>query len=83
MLKPIDDRVLIEKVNNNETSSGIYIPGEDNKFTVIETGDNVKEVSKGDIVVVTNFSGRTELNYQDKIYNLIQESDILAIIENE
>jgi len=82
---PLFDRILIKKVNEEKTESGIYIPlnaEDDNtyKAEVLAVGDVVtaKYVSKGQIVVVGKYAG-VELA-KDKGVSIINVKDILGIV---
>lgn len=85
MIKPLDDRVLIEPISNEEkTKSGIVIPDTADKEKpeqgkVVAIGPNVKGVKKGDIVLFTKY-GPNEVKIKNKEYLIAKEEDILAII---
>lgn len=82
-IKPLDDRVLIEPVSQEEkTKSGIVLPDTADKEKpeqgkVIAIGSNVKEVKKGDIVLFNKY-GPSEIKVNNKEYLIAKEEDILA-----
>lgn len=85
MIKPLDDRVLIEPMSNEQkTKSGIVLPDTADKEKpeqgkVIAIGPNVKGVKKGDIVLFTKY-GPNEVKIKNKDYLIAKEEDILAIL---
>ncbi len=87
-IKPLADRVVIEpKEAAEKTASGIIIPDsakeKPQKGKVVATGPGTKdekmEVKAGDIVLYGKYAG-TEINFDDKDYVIMRQSDILAII---
>ena len=94
MIKPLQDKVLIKMVENEETTkSGIILSsGAKEKpqiAQVIEVGpgginSEGKEVKmyikKGDKVIVSKYSG-TEIKYEGEDYTIVSQDDILAIVE--
>ncbi|GAA0496756.1 co-chaperone GroES [Virgibacillus sp. MSP4-1] len=93
MLKPLGDRVVIEVVEQEETtSSGIVLPDsakekpQEGKVVAVGSGrvtDNgervAPEVAEGNIVVYSKYAG-TEVKYEGNEYLILRESDILAVI---
>jgi chaperonin GroES len=93
MLKPLGDRVVIEVVEQEETTtSGIVLPDsakekpqEGNIVAVgagrvTDNGERVAlEVSEGNRVIYSKYAG-TEVKYEGKEYLILRESDILAIL---
>ncbi|MFD1363432.1 co-chaperone GroES [Lentibacillus salinarum] len=93
MIKPLGDRVVIELVEQEETtSSGIVLPDsakekpqEGNVVAVgsgrmTDSGEKAAlEVNEGDRIIFSKFAG-TEVNYSGKEYLILRESDILAVI---
>jgi chaperonin GroES len=93
MIKPLGDRVVIEVVEQEETTaSGIVLPEsaqekpQEGKIVAVGSGkvtDNgeriAPEVSEGERVIYSKFAG-TEVNYDGKEYLVLRESDILAVI---
>lgn len=94
-IKPLDDRVLIEPISEEDlpagkagkTKSGIVIPDtvdeekqKPEQGKVIAIGSNVKEIKKGDIVLFTKY-GPNEVKIKNKEYLIAKQEDILAIIK--
>ena len=89
MLKPLADRVVIKMLENEETTkSGIILAGaskEKPQFAeVLEVGPGTEkikmEVKEGDKIVVSKYAG-TEIKYQGEDLVIVNQSDILAIVE--
>ena len=93
MIKPVADRILIKRVENEETTkSGIILAGGAKEkpqiAEVLEVGpgeviDGKTEkmyVKKGDKVVLNKYAG-TEIKYQGEDLIIVKQSDILAIVE--
>ena len=92
-IKPLGDRVVIKNVEAEETSKGgiILTSAAKEKPQMAEViavgpGGNVdgKEivmhVSVGDRVITSKYSG-TEVKCDGVEYNIVRQSDILAIVE--
>jgi len=91
--RPLHDRVLIERIEEEVTSGGIVIP--DNakekpsrgkivsvgKGKLLENG-NVRalEVKPNDVVLFGKYSG-TEVKVDNKEYVVMREEDIMGVIE--
>ena len=96
MIRPLGQRVLLEKEENVEktTASGIVLPDtaykeEKNiaKVVALGTGNKLEDgtreqfdVSVGDRVIYSKYAA-TEAEIDDKEYLIIDEKDILAVIE--
>lgn len=93
MLKPLGERVVIEVVEEEETTaSGIVLPDsarekpQEGKVVAVgsgrvENGERVApEVKEGDKVIYSKYAG-TEVNVDDKDYLVLRESDILAVVQ--
>jgi chaperonin GroES len=93
-VKPLGDRVLVKRVDEEESKSagGIIIPDtakeKPQKGKVVEVGpgrvgdDNERipmEVKKGDAILFGKYSG-TEVKVDGEEYLIMHESDILAVI---
>ncbi len=92
-IRPLGDRVLVERVDETETKKGgIIIPDtakekpQEGKVVAIGTGkldDNGKKipfnVKKGDKVLMPKYGG-TEVKIDDKEYQIVREEDVLAVI---
>ncbi|MBB6454867.1 chaperonin GroES [Salirhabdus euzebyi] len=93
MLKPLGDRVVIEVVEQEETTtSGIVLPDsakekpQEGKVVAVgsgrvtENGERVAlEVAEGNHVIYSKYAG-TEVKFEGKEYLILRESDILAVI---
>ena len=92
MIKPLGDRVIIELVEQEETTaSGIVLPDsaqekpQEGKVVAvgsgsIQNGERIApEVKEGDQIIYSKFAG-TEVNFEGKDYLILRESDILAVI---
>ncbi|TDA69964.1 MAG: co-chaperone GroES [Clostridia bacterium] len=94
MLKPLDDRVIIKTIEQEEkTQAGIVLPdtakekpqeGEVKAVgpgRMLENGNRVPPTVKvGDRVLFAKYSG-TEVKVEGEEYLIMRESDILAIKE--
>ena len=88
-IKPLQDRVVVKMAEAEETTaSGIILTGsakEKPEFAeVIEVGpgtNDVKmEVSKGDKVLISKYSG-TNVKLDGEEYIIVRMEDILAIVK--
>ena len=93
-LRPLQDRILVERVEEEEkTKGGIIIPDTakekpaEGKVVaagngkVAEDGKRIKlEVKKGDRILFGKYSG-TEVKVEGKEYLIMREDDVLGIIE--
>ncbi|MEN4053915.1 MULTISPECIES: co-chaperone GroES [Sulfurimonas] len=82
--KPLGDRVLVERVEEtNTTASGIIIPDnakeKPSQAKVVAVSSEVEDVKEGDVVVFGKYSG-TELALEGKEYLVLETSDILGVI---
>ena len=92
-LKPLHDRVLVERVEQEDrTKGGIIIPDtaqekpQQGTVVVVGPGKNNEDgttskmsVKTGDVVLYGKYSG-TEITYEGKDLLIMRESDILAIL---
>ena len=93
MIKPLGDRVVIELVEQEETTaSGIVLPDsaqekpQEGRVVAVgsgritENGEKVAlEVSEGDRIIYSKFAG-TEVKYEGTEYLILRENDILAVV---
>ncbi|EMR05386.1 chaperonin [Bhargavaea cecembensis] len=93
MLKPLGDRIIIELIEAEETtSSGIVLPDsakekpQEGKVIAVGTGrylDNGTkvelEVKEGDTIIFSKYAG-TEVKYGGEEYLILRENDVLAIL---
>lgn len=93
MLKPLQDRILIKMIENEETTkSGIILSsGAKEKPQIAKViacgpggevdGKEVKmHIKIGDKVVVNKYAG-TEIKYEGEDYTIVKQDDVLAIVE--
>lgn len=94
MLKPLHDHVVLEVIKQEtKTKSGIILSDKDQDDTIIgkvvSVGQGKREhnelvplvVAVGDKVVFKKYA-TTDIKLQGHEYLIIQESDILAIVED-
>ena len=93
-IRPLADRVLVERLEaDSVTAGGIVLPEsakeKPQKGKVVSVGSGkafedgtVKkmQVKKGNIVLFTSYAG-TDVKVDDKEYLIMDESSILAVIE--
>lgn len=92
-IKPLGDRVVIKKVEAEETTkSGIVLPGSAKEQPqmaevvavgpggVVEGKEITMEVKVGDKVIFSKYAG-TEVKYDGEEYTILRQNDILAIVE--
>ena len=88
-VKPLADRVLVEpKEAETKTASGLFIPDtakeKPQAGTVVAVGpgkkDEPMELKVGDKVLYGKYAG-TELNVDGKIYIMMLQSDVMAVVE--
>ncbi|PBB04980.1 co-chaperone GroES [Salimicrobium humidisoli] len=94
MLKPLGDRIVIEVLEQEETTkSGIVLPDsakekpQEGKVVAVgsgrvtDSGQTVTpEVAEGDQVIYSKFAG-TEVSYDGKDYLVLRESEVLAVVQ--
>ena len=93
-LRPLQDRILVKRVEEEEkTKGGIIIPdtakekpaeGKVESVGNGKIGDDGKripvEIKKGDRILFGKYSG-TEVKIEDKEYLIMREDDVLGVIE--
>jgi chaperonin GroES len=93
-LRPLQDRILVKRVEEEEkTKGGIIIPDtakekpaegkvvEVGKGKVDESGKRIAlEVKKGDRILFGKYSG-TEVKIEGEEYLIMREEDVLGIID--
>lgn len=86
MLRPVNTNIIIEKVEEENKSKGGLILSDTSKDKmnigiVVGVGNKVECGLKiGDKVYTQKFVG-TEIEYEEKKYTIITESEILAVVE--
>ena len=93
-LRPLQDRILVQRVEEEEkTKGGIIIPDTakekpaEGKVTAVgngkigEDGQRIKlEIKKGDRILFGKYSG-TEVTIEGDEYLIMREDDVLGVIE--
>lgn len=88
-IKPMDDRIVLELIEQEEkTSSGIIIPDSAKekpimgRVVAVGTDEDLREkIKEGDKVLFAKYGGE-EINFDKKDYKIVQRSDVLAVIED-
>jgi chaperonin GroES len=94
-IRPLADKVLVQRLEaETKTAGGIVLPDtakeKPQKGKIISVGEGKLledgthrkvQVKKGQIVLFTSYAG-TEIKIEGKEYLIMDESDIMAIIEN-
>ena len=93
-LKPLADRVVVKSVEAEETTkTGIVLPGTAKEKPqvaevvavgpggMIDGKEVVMTVKVGDKVITSKYAG-TEVKCDGVEYNVVRQSDILAIVED-
>lgn len=94
-IKPLQDRILVERVEEEVKKGGIIIPDtakekpQQGKVIAVgpgridDKGNRIPmEVKKGDYILFGKYSGN-EIRIDDNEYLIMREDDVLAIIEKE
>lgn len=94
-LKPLQDRIIVERIEEEVKKGGIIIPDtakekpQQGKVMAAgpgrfdEKGNRIPmEVKKGDIILFGKYSG-SEVRLDDTEYLIMREDDVLAIIEKK
>jgi len=93
-IQPLADKVLVQRLEaETKTAGGIVLPDSAKekpqrgkivgvgKGKVLDDGSVQKpQVKKGDVVLFTSYAG-TEIKIDGKEYLIMNESDIMAVIE--
>lgn len=89
-IKPLDDRVLVEPLEEvqSRTSSGIIIPDTAKEkprigiVIAVGTDEDLRsKIKEGDKILFAKYGGE-EIEMNGKEYRIISRSDILAVIED-
>ena len=94
MIKPLGNRVLVERVEaETKTAGGLFLPDtakekpQEPIVRAIGTGGRDKDgnvipfnVAVNDKVLITKYGG-TEVTYNGTTYTILSENDILAVID--
>ena len=92
-LKPLADRVIVKDIEVEEkTDGGIILSAKSQEKPqiaevvavgpggLVEGNQIEMTVSVGQKVIVSKYAG-TEVKFEDEKYNIVKQSDILAIVE--
>ena len=93
-LKPLDDRVVVQRLEQQDkTAGGIFLPEaakekpQQGKVIatgpgkLLDTGERAKvNVKKGDVVIFAKYSG-SEVEVDGKELLIMRESDLLAVLD--
>lgn len=86
MIKPVGDRVVIELVEQEETTaSGIVLPGsaqekpQEGTIVAVGTLENA-ELNEQDHIIFSKYAG-TEVVYEGKEYLILNATDVLAVVQ--
>ncbi len=93
-IQPLADKVLVERLEaQNKTAGGIVLPDtakeKPQRGKVVSVGEGrllddgtrqKVQVKKGDEIIFTSYAG-TEVKIAGKEYLIMNESDIMAVIE--
>ena len=86
-IKPLDDRVLVEQLEEEQAKVGsIIVPDTAKekprmaKVVAVGTDEDLKKLVKvGNTILYSKYSG-DEIKIEDKEYLIVQRGDILAIV---
>jgi len=92
-IKPLGDRVVIKKIEVEETTkSGIVLPGAAKEKPqmaevvavgpggVVDGKEVTMQVKVGDKVIFSKYAG-TEVKFDGQEYTILKQDDLLAIVE--
>lgn len=87
-IQPLADRVLVLPAPSEEKVGGIIIPDTAKEKplngTIVAVGEGTKDekmiLKEGDNVLYGKYAG-TELEYENKKYLMMRQSDVLAIVK--
>lgn len=81
LLKPLDQNVLLTKVNDNKSSSLLYMPSKDNSlYEVINIGKEVIELKVGNKVYLDETKLK-KFTINNEEYYIVCEKDIYILVE--
>lgn len=86
MIRPLGDRVVIELVEQEETTaSGIVLPDsaqeKPQEGKVVAVSKDAKfGIEEGDRIIFSKFAG-TDVKYKGNEYLILRETDVLAVVE--
>jgi len=94
-IRPLADKILVQRLEaEQKTAGGIVLPDsakeKPQRGKIVSVGEGKllddgtrkeMQVKKGDTVLFTSYAG-TEIKIDGKEYLIMDESDIMAVIEN-
>lgn len=88
-IKPLDDRLLVEVVEEQErTASGLYIPDtakekpRTGKVLAVGTDEDLQEkIKEGDKILFAKYGGE-EVEVDGSVLKILLRSDVLAVVED-
>ena len=86
MIKPVGDRVVIELVEQEETTaSGIVLPGsaqeKPQEGTIVAVGTlEDAELKENDHIIFSKYAG-TEVVFEGNEYLILNATDVLAVVQ--
>ena len=86
MIKPVGDRVVIELVEQEETTAGgIVLPGsaqeKPQEGIIVAVGSlEDADLKENDRIIFAKFAG-TEVQYDGKEYLVLNTTDVLAVVQ--
>lgn len=83
-LRPLNDRVLVRRIEASETRGGLYLPDvareKLNRARVLSVSDGVEDIAEGDEIVFGKYSGQElEIDGDECLFVLVE--DVLAVVE--
>ena len=88
-IKPMDDRLLIELIEEEEkTASGLIIPDTAKekprmgKVIAVGTDEDLRTIVKEGYKVLFAKYGGEEIDLDGKNYKIVQRADVLAVVED-
>lgn len=85
MLKPLNDKIVIEEVEvEQQTSSGIIlqgnVSGEIKRARALAIGNKVNDVKEGDVLLV-DWQFASKSKFDNKTIFVIKEENVIAVVE--
>ena len=85
MLKPLNDKIVIEEIEvEQQTSSGIIlqgnVSGEIKRARAIAIGNKVNDVKEGDVLLV-DWQFASKSKFDNRTIFVIKEENVIAVVE--
>ncbi len=78
MLQPLGKRLLVKAYKETSKKSVLILDDpEPWKYQVIEIGDDITKIAKGDFVVIGSY-GSMPITYKEEKYLIVEEGHVLA-----